>query len=289
MSPNRIFNADESGFSVCPKTKKVISLTGSKHVYSLSSGSRQQVTLLACISATGQYLPPSLIYPYKRDPTFNKLEGFKYAFFNKSDNGWINEGIFLSFLRDTFIPHIEKERIQKPVLLFVDEHTSHKSLEISELCSKNGVILYCLKAHASHLTQPLDQAVFSPMKAAWQEAVRKHVNKTMEAVTLRTFAQVLKVAWYSTSKPSTAVSGFLASGLFPYNPLKVLNSDKLKPSETFAKASDPLQKSDSVSARHSSLESLKEMLHISLRLGEDTVRKYMNRFENGFDIPTDSE
>ena len=90
MSPNRIFNADESGISVCPKSKKVISLTGSKHVYSLSSGSRQQVTLLACISATGQYLPPSLIYPYKRDPTFNALEGFKEAFFNKSDNGWIN-------------------------------------------------------------------------------------------------------------------------------------------------------------------------------------------------------
>ena len=151
------------------------------------------------------------------------------------------------------------------------------------MCSKNGIILYCLKAPASGLK---DQTVFSPMKAAWQEAVRKHVNKTMEAVTLRTFAQVLKVAWYSTSKPSTAVSGFLASGLFPYNPL--LNSDKLKPSETFAKASDPLQKSDSVSARHSSLESLKEMLHLSLRLGEDTVRKYMNRFENGFDIPTDS-
>ena len=59
MSPDRIFNADESGFSVCPKTKKVISETGAKHVYAITSGSRQQVTALACISANGRHLPLS--------------------------------------------------------------------------------------------------------------------------------------------------------------------------------------------------------------------------------------
>ena len=39
-SPERIFNADESGFSVCPKTKKIIGPTGAKHVYAVTSGSR---------------------------------------------------------------------------------------------------------------------------------------------------------------------------------------------------------------------------------------------------------
>ena len=284
-SPNRIFNADESGFSLCPKTKKVISLSGTKHVYSLTSPSRQQVTMLACISATGQYLPPCLIFPYKRDPPFNALEGFEEAYFTKSDNGWINEGIFLSFLRDIFIPHVEKEQIKKPVILYVDGHTSHKSLEVSEMCSQNGIILYCLKAHASHLIQPLDQAVFSPMKAAWQEAVRKHINKTTEAVTLRTFARVLKDAWVSTTKPATAISGFISSGLFPYNPLKVLESDKLKPSETFKIQSSAVE---AKAVNKDRLTQLKELLSLSITLGKERVDTYIKRLENKFDIKTDS-
>lgn len=52
-SPEHIFNADKSGFSICPKTKKIISMTGAKHVYSIISSTSQQVTVLVCISAIG--------------------------------------------------------------------------------------------------------------------------------------------------------------------------------------------------------------------------------------------
>ncbi|XP_045116819.1 MFS-type transporter clz9-like [Portunus trituberculatus] len=175
-SPDRIFNADESGFNICPKTKKIISMTGAKHVYSVTSGKRQQVTMLACSSAMGQYLPPLLIFPYTRDPRFNALEGFE-ELFSKTPNGWITEVVFLSFLRDIFIPKLGEKR---PVVLFVDGHSSHHSLAICTLCNENGVILYCLKAHASHLIQPLDQAFFGAIKLAWSEAVRKFQYQTGE-------------------------------------------------------------------------------------------------------------
>nr|KAG5713363.1 hypothetical protein BaRGS_024911 [Batillaria attramentaria] len=232
-SPDCIFNADESGFSVCPKTKRVISQTGTKHVYSVTSGSRQQVTVLACISANGQYVRPLLIFPYKRDPQYNALEGFEESF-NKSDNGWITESVFLSFLKDIFIPYLEKEGTRRRlIVLFVDGHSSHRSLEVSNICSQEGVILYCLKAHASHLIQPLDQALFGAIKPAWTEEVRKLLYANTEAVTLRTFASVFKKAWTTAARPETAMRGFTKSGLFPYNPDIVLNSDKLKPSATF--------------------------------------------------------
>ena len=136
-SPDRLFNADESGFSICPKTKKVISMTGTKHVYSVTSGSRQQVTVLACISAIGHYLPPLLIFPFSRDPRFNAMEGFEEVFFQRTPNGWITEEVFLSFLKDIFLPFLQGKR---PVVLFVDGHSSHHSLAISDLCSENGVM-----------------------------------------------------------------------------------------------------------------------------------------------------
>ncbi|XP_045130246.1 MFS-type transporter clz9-like [Portunus trituberculatus] len=205
-SPDRIFNADESGFNICPKTKKIISMTGAKHVYSVTSGKRQQVTMLACSSAMGQYLPPLLIFPYTRDPRFNALEGFEEAFFQKTPNGWITEVVFLSFLRDIFIPKLGEKR---PVVLFVDGHSSHHSLAICTLCNENGVILYCLKAHASHLIQPLDQAFFGAIKLAWSEAVRKFQYQTGESVTMCTFARTLKKAWDTTARPELAYKGFV--------------------------------------------------------------------------------
>ncbi|KAL8574765.1 hypothetical protein ACOMHN_035882 [Nucella lapillus] len=228
--PERIFNADESGFSICPKTKRVITMMGTKHVYSVTSGTRQQVTVLACSSAVGQYIPPLLIFPYTRDPRFNALEGFEDAFFQKTPNGWITEEVFFTFLRDIFIPSLKSKR---PVVLFVDGHSSHHSMAISTLCEENGIILYCLKAHASHIIQPLDQAFFGTIKPAWNEAVRKYQYETGESITMRTFARTLKKAWDTTARPEIALKGFAKSGIFPFSPETVLSSDKLAPSCSF--------------------------------------------------------
>ncbi|KAL8616468.1 hypothetical protein ACOMHN_041071 [Nucella lapillus] len=228
--PERIFNADESGFSICPKTKRVITMMGTKHVYSVTSGTRQQVTVFACSSAVGQYIPPLLIFPYTRDPRFNALEGFEDAFFQKTPNGWITEEVFFTFLRDIFIPSLKSKR---PVVLFVDGHSSHHSMAISTLCEENGIILYCLKAHASHIIQPLDQAFFGTIKPAWNEAVRKYQYETGESITMRTFARTLKKAWDTTARPEIALKGFAKSGIFPFSPETVLSSDKLAPSCSF--------------------------------------------------------
>ncbi|KAL8565339.1 hypothetical protein ACOMHN_029034 [Nucella lapillus] len=228
--PERIFNADESGFSICPKTKRVITMMGTKHVYSVTSGTRQQVTVLACSSAVGKYIPPLLIFPYTRDPRFNALEGFEDAFFQKTPNGWITEEVFFTFLRDIFIPSLKSKR---PVVLFVDGHSSHHSMAISTLCEENGIILYCLKAHASHIIQPLDQAFFGTIKPAWNEAVRKYQYETGESITMRTFARTLKKAWDTTARPEIALKGFAKSGIFPFSPETVLSSDKLAPSCSF--------------------------------------------------------
>ncbi|KAK8388442.1 hypothetical protein O3P69_020432 [Scylla paramamosain] len=155
-------------------------MTGVKHVYSIASGTWQQVTMLACSSAIGQYLPPLLIFLYTRDPRFNVLEEFEEAFFQKTPNGWITEVVFLSFLRDIFIPKLGEKQ---PVVLLVDGHSSYHS--VSALCNENSVILYCLKAHIIHLIQPLDLAFFRAIKLVWSEAIRKIQYQTGESVIMR--------------------------------------------------------------------------------------------------------
>ena len=180
------------------------------------------------MSAGGHYLPPMLIYPYKRIPGRNLLEGFPDAVLQISDNGWITSAIFHAWLRDIFIP--QTMQVEKPLVLFVDGHASHKSLiETSQLCEDHGVILYCLPPHASHLVQPLDQAFFGSIKPAWADAARRYVVETGEAVGLDSFAKVLQPVWREAATDQNATQSFKAAGIYPFNPDRVLQSGKMGP------------------------------------------------------------
>ncbi|KAK3703477.1 hypothetical protein RRG08_024781 [Elysia crispata] len=130
------------------------------------------------------------------------------ASFNITPNGWITAHVFHTWLRDCFVPAVASKT--KLVVLFVDGHASHTSaLEIIDLCRENGIILYCLKSHALHLIQPLDQALFGAMKAPWSEQCKKVLHQTGESVTVRTFASALKPVWDATTRPELAFTALL--------------------------------------------------------------------------------
>ena len=117
--------------------------------------------------------------------------GAKYNF---SDNGWMTAAIFFAWLCDVFIPATASTK--KPILLLVDGHASHTSLvETSLLCEENGIVLYCFLAHASHMIQPLDQAVFGSVKPAWSAATKQFLANHGEAVNLEHFAAALRPVW----------------------------------------------------------------------------------------------
>jgi len=47
------------------------------------------------------------------------------------------------------------------VLLILDGHCSHKSIDTIDLARANGVVIICLPPHKTHRMQPLDQIVRS--------------------------------------------------------------------------------------------------------------------------------
>ena len=60
-----------------------------------------------------------------------------------------------------------------------------------------------------------------------------------EAVSLRTFAQVLKPAWEAAAVPENRFKRFSSCGIHPFNPERVLQSEKLCPSLNFIAAGPP--------------------------------------------------
>ena len=92
--PGQIFNCDESGFPLDHKPGKVIGLKGQKSLNLTTSGDKAQVTVLACVSATGYVMPPMVIFDWKRlkaELTQGEISGTLYGL---SGKGWIDSQFF---------------------------------------------------------------------------------------------------------------------------------------------------------------------------------------------------
>ena len=63
---------------------------------------------------------------------------------------------------DHFLKHAVPSR---PLLLLLDGHSSHYNPEAVRVAKENDVILFTLVPHTTHEMQPLDKAVFGPLKA----------------------------------------------------------------------------------------------------------------------------
>lgn len=88
------------------------------------------------------------------------------AVYGTTDSGWMTEQSFYEWMSDFFLPHIDEQSDGRPYLLLLDGHASHVSLRVRELAEAHNVFLFLLLPHSSHLCQPLDVAVFGPMKVS---------------------------------------------------------------------------------------------------------------------------
>jgi len=241
--PSRMYNADESGFSLCPKTGSVLGLRGVKSVYNLVASDKTQITVLAGMSATAHYLRPMIVFPGQRF-TKNMLDGFDEAVMGRSENGWMDSELFVEWLKTVFIPDINTRQVKRPVILLVDGHKTHMSLEASDTCNENNIILYCLLEHASHLMQPCDLQLFGVLKETWKTSIREwQIQHVGQYVTKYEFSGIFKKAWVSATKVEVAVKGFRDAGLFPLDRSVILKTDKLQTSQLFEASGSNQKKS----------------------------------------------
>lgn len=122
LTPERIYNVDETGVSTVPKSQSnILSLKGQRQVGCLSSAERGQlVTAEICFNAVGTYIPPMLIYARKRMKN-ELLDDAPPGFWGTcSDNGWITSQIFYDWFKK-FVESV-KPTEEKPVLLLLDGH-----------------------------------------------------------------------------------------------------------------------------------------------------------------------
>lgn len=229
--PNTIWNMDESGFSTVPnKFGKVIAVRGVRKVGQISSQERGTLISMALtVNAAGNSIPPFFLFPTKNMQAKFIKHASKGSVGFANGSGYMKQAEFVLFMRH-FIRYTHSSK-ETPNLLLLDNHTSHLSIEALDLAAENGITLLSFPPHCTHKLQPLDVAVFGPVKSYYESEVKSwHTNHTNEKLEIADIPEIACKALDLALTPTNIKSGFRASGICPYNPNIFTASDFIQAS-----------------------------------------------------------
>lgn len=261
LTASQLFNCDETGISVNPKiNSKIIACKGKRQVGSLTSAERgETVTCLICMSPSGAYMPPMLIFPRKKMQKEFELGLPPGSWAEVHSTGWMNAQLFLIWFKK-FVA-FSKASKEFPVLLILDGHSTHtKNLEVIDYARKNGVSLLCLPPHCSHRLQPLDVSFMKPLSVHYTEELRKWLRMNPgKIVTLFQISTLFGSAFIQSATMKTAINGFQATGIWPTDRSVFTESDFLPADVTDIEQTVPSTQ-ETVSSENGQLESSSSIL-----------------------------
>ncbi|CAH2089142.1 unnamed protein product [Euphydryas editha] len=217
FTSERIYNVDESGISTVHTPMKVLASKGAKQVGNITSAERgNNVTIIACVNALGNSVPPCMIFPRVHFKSHMTNGAPPETLGMATPSGWSNSDKFEDFLQH-FIKHVRPTNDNK-VLLIMDNHESHISIKSIELAKKNGIVMFTFPPHTSHKLQPLDRTVFGPLKKYYNKACNDWLlQHPGTPLTIYNVAECFGTAFPLAFTPSNIQNGFKISGIWPFN------------------------------------------------------------------------
>lgn len=192
--------------------------------YEAQPGRQEWVTVIECVSATGEKIPPFVIFKGLNVMTSwlptNLPLGWQ---FRCNATGWTNNYYGLKW-----IEHFEsatRNGLRSPDdfrLLLCDGHDSHISADFVLFCIEKQIDLVLLPPHSSHLLQPLDVGIFGPLKTA--------ILHQLSCILRMGISRLQKVEWLErfvlarerAITKDNILGGWRGTGLFPENMHRIL-------------------------------------------------------------------
>lgn len=220
-----IWNLDETSVPTVTKPSKIIATKGKRTVGSITSAERgTNVTLLVAVSASGSSIPPMFVFPRKKYSEHFVRDGPPDCIGVGNGSGWMTENDFNTFMSH-FIKFVRPSK-DSPILLVLDNHSSHLSVPALELAKNNYITMLSFPPHCSHRLQPLDVSVFGPFKkylSTTQDGwMRSHPGKVMSIYDI---PSIVRTALPLALNPQNIIKGFEKSGIYPFNKNIFLPSD----------------------------------------------------------------
>jgi hypothetical protein len=227
------YNMDEKDFfvGINSRTKRIVSKAiweSKEHTAALRYGNREWVTLLACVCASGEALPPALIYQGISGIQSTWVDDLvaeqHQVFIFHSATGWSNNDLGLAWLQQVFDRYTAAKARRQWRLLILDGHGSHLTPKFLEYCNANCILLMVFPPHSTHSLQPLDVVLFAPLLRHYTEELTHYLQRTqgLPRITKQDFYSNFWPAWSSTMTPELILKSFQATGVWPMDADAVL-------------------------------------------------------------------
>ena len=171
------------------------------------------MTTCCIINALGSAIPTAMTFSRVHVKQRMTLEAPAATLGLATPTGWLTAELF-SEVTMHFIKYSNASQAN-PVLLILDNRTSHLSIPLIDLAKDNGVHMFTLHPHCTHKLQPLVVAVFGPFKAYYAAALNAELmHRSGESLTIYDTGRLVNIACARAMTPRNIISGFRRKGIF---------------------------------------------------------------------------
>jgi hypothetical protein len=146
IDAHNTYNMDKKGFfvGITTRSKRIFTKAiwaSKERTAAVQDGNRGWITLLACVCASGNSLPPALVYQGSSGLQLGWVDGVEVGkhqvFFSNSPTRWSNNDIGLAWLEQVFERSTKKKVRRNYQLLILDGHGSHITPDFIDFCNGN--------------------------------------------------------------------------------------------------------------------------------------------------------
>jgi len=192
--PASIYNADESGLTTVQKP-----VAGCGHCRLWRKTSRE--------NNIGRKGNSYFIYPRVNFKKHMIAGGPAGCVGVANPSVWMNAVGFHEWINH-FIKHVKCSQ-DAPVILILDNHESHITIEVLDTAKNNGITMISLPPHCSHKLQPLDRSVFGPLKRFYNASGDSWMLSNARPITIFYIARIVRPAYDQAFSKASIESGFL--------------------------------------------------------------------------------
>lgn len=222
---SNIINYDETNLTDDPGRKKVLVRRSTKYPERVMNHTKGSTSLMMAAAADGTILAPYVVYKSQHVYDTWRQNGPVGCRYNCTTSGWFDTVTFDDWVRTIMFPYFKDKNGAK--ILIGDNLSSHLSIDLIRECKKHDIRFIFLPANSTHLTQPLDVAVFRPLKCAWRNILhnwKKTDGRTQASIPKSIFPSLLKKLMnrIECNISDNILAGFQKCGISPIDRNKVL-------------------------------------------------------------------
>ena len=213
--PECVVNYDETAMTDSAGDPYVITRRRTKSPRVALNNHKSNRSVMFAVTADGKVLAPYVCTKTKFKA--QDIEAYPECHWDTSKSGWFNMEVFDRWFKTVIVPWARTQP-GKRKLVIGDALPAHFSPKTYMLAGKEGIQFFLLPPNSTHFLQPLDVAVFAPLKRTWKKALLDYkMSECHKTLLKKDFAPLLKEA-VSAIKPETVLASFRTTGLVPFNP-----------------------------------------------------------------------